>query len=73
MAASPISAAVRTSLTKGMRDLIAARPAAASVDRVGTALTTGFNLGIYKSLETQVIIEDARTGEVVQTLTNKNW
>jgi hypothetical protein len=69
----PDLAALRTSLIKGMRDLIAARPAAASVDRVGTALTTGFNLGIYKSLQTQVVIEDVRTGEIVQTLTNKNW
>jgi hypothetical protein len=41
--------------------------------RRGTALTTGFNLGIYKSLETQVVIENARTGQIVQTLTNKNW
>jgi hypothetical protein len=49
------------------------QPAASPVDRIGTALTTGFNLGIYKSLETQVVIQDARTGEIVQTLTNKNW
>jgi uncharacterized RDD family membrane protein YckC len=65
--------ALHTAAIKGMRDLIAAQPAGASIDRIGTALTTGFNLGIYKSLETQVVIEDARTGEIVQTATNTNW
>jgi uncharacterized RDD family membrane protein YckC len=69
----PNLAALHTSLIKGMRDLIAAQPTGTSIDRVGTALITGFNLGIYKSLVTEVVIEDARTGEVVQTVTNKNW
>jgi hypothetical protein len=36
-------------------------------------LMTGFHLGIYHSLETQLIIENVRTGEVVQRFTNKSW
>jgi hypothetical protein len=65
---------LRASVMKNLRELIAARPPEAGrIDRIGTALTTGFELGIYKSLDTQIVIEDARTGEIVQTATNKNW
>ena len=62
------------SVTTDLHELIASRPGGSTpVDRVGTALTTGFNLGIYKSLDTEVVIEDAHTGEIVQKVTNKNW
>lgn len=43
------------------------------VDRIETILRTGFNIGIYKSYEIRVLIEDARTGEIVQSQTLWNW
>ena len=72
-AAEPNLAALHTSLTKGLRDLIAALPPGTTIDAAGTALTTGFNLGIYKSLDTEVVVESVRTGEIIQQATSKNW
>jgi hypothetical protein len=48
-------------------------PAEVGVDRIGSALRTGFNIGIYKSYETRTLIEDARTGQVLETSTTWNW
>jgi hypothetical protein len=48
-------------------------PAEVGVDRIGSALRTGFNIGIYKSYETRTLIEDARTGQVLETSTTSNW
>lgn len=48
-------------------------PADAGFDRIGSAFRTGFNIGIYKSYETRIYVEDARTGQVLQTSTNWNW
>jgi uncharacterized RDD family membrane protein YckC len=48
-------------------------PADSGVDRVGSALRTGFNIGIYKSYETRSCVEDARTGRVLGTSTTLNW
>jgi uncharacterized RDD family membrane protein YckC len=50
-----------------------ALPADSSVDRIGALLRTGFNIGIYKSYETTVYVEDARTGKVLETSTTWNW
>jgi uncharacterized RDD family membrane protein YckC len=44
-----------------------------AIDRVGTALRTGFNIGIYRSYETVVCIDDARTGATVQTSQRHDW
>jgi uncharacterized RDD family membrane protein YckC len=43
------------------------------VDHIETVLRTGFNVGIYKSYETQIRIQNARTGEIVQSQTIRNW
>jgi uncharacterized RDD family membrane protein YckC len=48
-------------------------PADSGVDRIGSAFRTGFNIGIYKSYETRIYVEDARTGQVLQTSTTWNW
>ena len=50
-----------------------AMPAELGIDRIGSALRTGFNIGIYKSYETRVYIEDARSGQVLATSTTWNW
>jgi hypothetical protein len=34
---------------------------------------TGFNIGIYKSYETRILVENARTGQVLQTSATWNW
>jgi uncharacterized RDD family membrane protein YckC len=65
--------AAHARLMKGLRELVATMPPGTSVDQAGTMLATGFHLGIYHSLETQLVIENVRTGEVVQRLTNKSW
>jgi uncharacterized RDD family membrane protein YckC len=51
----------------------AGAPPGEAPDAVGTALSTGFNLGIFKSYETVVRIENARTGQVLQSSNNMNW
>jgi uncharacterized RDD family membrane protein YckC len=48
-------------------------PPDSGVDRIGSALRTGFNIGIYKSYETRILVEDARTGQVLQTSASWNW
>ena len=50
-----------------------ALPPDSGVDRIGTALRTGFNIGIYKSYETRIYVEDARTGRELGTSTTWNW
>ena len=45
----------------------------APVDRIGSAFRTGFNIGIYKSYETRIVVEDARTGQVLETSATWNW
>ena len=45
-------------MMKGLRELVAAMPSATSVDEAGTMLATGFHLGIYHSLQSQIIIEN---------------
>ena len=50
-----------------------ALPPDSDVDRIGSALRTGFNIGIYKSYETRIIVQDARTGQVLQTSVTWNW
>ncbi len=50
-----------------------ALPADSGVDRIGSALRTGFNIGIYKSYETRIYVEDARTGQVLETSATWNW
>ena len=50
-----------------------ALPADSSVDRIGALLRTGFNIGIYKSYETTVYVEDARTGQVLERSATWNW
>jgi hypothetical protein len=48
-------------------------PSTSPVDRVGTALRTGFNIGIYKSYQTVIQVDDARTGQAVQVSTTRQW
>jgi uncharacterized RDD family membrane protein YckC len=48
-------------------------PPDSGVDRIETELRTGFNIGIYKSYETRISIEDARTGDILQSQTLWNW
>ena len=48
-------------------------PPDSGVDRIGTALRTGFNIGIYKSYETRIFIEDARSGQILQTEAVWSW
>ena len=69
----PDLAALHASLMKSLRDRIATLPRERSVDSVGTALATGFNLGIYKSIQTEVIVESMQTGEVIRRMSNHSW
>ena len=48
-------------------------PANSDVDGIETELRTGFNIGIYKSYEVRVHLENARTGQVVGSQTIWNW
>jgi uncharacterized RDD family membrane protein YckC len=48
-------------------------PANSDVDGIETALRTGFNIGIYKSYEVRVHLENARTGQVVGSQTTWHW
>ncbi len=50
-----------------------ALPSDSDVDRIGTMVRTGFNIGIYKSYETRIYVEDARTGQVLETSATWNW
>lgn len=43
------------------------------IDRIGTVFRTGFNIGIYKSYETRIYAEDARTGAVVDQRAIWTW
>lgn len=43
------------------------------IDRIGTVFRSGFNIGIYKSYETRIYAEDARTGEVVDQRAIWTW
>ena len=65
----PDWAMAEVTFTRAVRAL----PVEAGVDRIGTALRTGFNIGIYKSYETRIQVEDARTGAVLGTSTTWNW
>jgi uncharacterized RDD family membrane protein YckC len=48
-------------------------PTDSGVDRIGTALRTGFNIGIYRSYEVKLRIDDARTGQSVQSSDTSNF
>jgi uncharacterized RDD family membrane protein YckC len=50
-----------------------ALPADSSVDRIAVRLRTGFTIGIYKSYETRISVEDARTGQVLETSATWSW
>jgi hypothetical protein len=55
------------------RAVKAVLPADSGVDRIGSAFRTGFNIGIYKSYQTRIHVEDARTGRELGTSTTWNW
>ena len=69
----PDWAALHTAVMTRLNRFTASLAPGDAPDAVGTALTTGFNLGIFKSHETVVRIENARTGEVIQSGHNMNW
>jgi uncharacterized RDD family membrane protein YckC len=48
-------------------------PDGSSIDRAGSMRNTGVNLGIYESRDTEAIVEEVRTREIVRGVINKNW
>ena len=66
----PDWASAQAQLVQAVRGAL---PPDSGVDRIGTALRTGFNIGIYKSYETRICVEDARTGRELGTSTTWNW
>jgi uncharacterized RDD family membrane protein YckC len=66
----PDAVAAEGELLSALRDDTAA---ADDVDTIGTALRAGFNIGIFRSYETRLTVEDRRTGAVVTTSTTHSW
>jgi uncharacterized RDD family membrane protein YckC len=68
--AAPDAVAAEGELLSALRDDTAA---ADDLDTIGTALRTGFNIGIFRSYETRLTVEDRKTGAVVATSTTHGW
>jgi len=69
----PDWAAIHATVMTRLKELTSSLPPEKAPDAVGSALTTGFNLGIFKSHETVIRIENARTGEVIQNGHHMDW
>ncbi len=56
-----------------MQAVTGALPPDSGVDRIDSALRSGFSIGVNKSYETRLQVGDARTGAVLGTSTTWNW